>query len=70
LVGKSIPVEYRFVTLSEISSLDEAFLSSSAHEIMPIVTVDDTKISDGKPGPITKKVIEMFRNYTRNKSWQ
>ncbi len=70
LVGKSIPVEYRFVTLSEISSLDEAFLSSSAHEIMPIVTVDDTKISDGKPGPITKEVIEKFRNYTRNKSWK
>jgi branched-chain amino acid aminotransferase len=69
LVKDRIPIDYRFVRVPEFDTLDEAFLSSSAHEIMPIVTVDDTKISDGKPGPITKEVIEMFRNYTRNKSW-
>ena len=61
---------YHHREVPEIHTLDEAFLSSSANEIMPIVTVDKTKISDGKPGSITKEVIEIFRNYTRNKSWQ
>lgn len=67
LVNGRIPVEYRFVKVSEIQSLDEAFLTSSGHEVMPIVTIDQVKIGEGKPGPITKKVMELFGEYAGKK---
>ena len=65
LIKGKIPVEYRFVKVSEISSLDEAFLTSSAEEIMPIVKIDEAKIGDGKPGPITKEIMRLFREYAQ-----
>jgi branched-chain amino acid aminotransferase len=64
LVKDKIPVEYRFVKVSEIPKLDEAFLTSSNHEVMPIVTIDKTKIGNGKPGPITKEIMKLFGAYT------
>ena len=67
LVKGRIPVDYRFVKFSEIQSLDEAFLTSSGHEVMPIVTIDQVKIGEGKPGPITKEVMKLFREHTGKK---
>jgi len=65
LVRGHVPVDYRFVRISEIPSIDEAFFTSSAHEIVPVVLIDETRIGDGKPGPITREVMRMFREYTR-----
>jgi len=59
-----ITVEYRSVKVSEIRSLDEAFLTSSGHEVMPIVAIDQLKVGQEKPGPITKEVMELFEEYT------
>ncbi len=64
VVEGRIPVEYRFVKVSEIPSLDETFLTSSSHEVVPIVTIDKTKIGDGRPGPITREIMGLFREYT------
>ncbi len=67
IINEKIPIEYRFVTVSDIPSLDEAFLSSSFHEVMPITTIDKTKIGNGKPGPIAKEIMNLFREYTLQK---
>lgn len=64
LIRDKIPVEYRFIRASEIPSLEEAFLTSSSHEVMPITAIDDTRIGDGKPGPITREVMKLFGEYT------
>jgi branched-chain amino acid aminotransferase len=40
---------------------DEAFLTGTTREIMPIVQVDDRRIGSGKPGPVTKTLHETFR---------
>ncbi len=64
VVEGRIPVEYRFVKVSEIPSLDETFLTSSSHEVVPIVTIDQTKIGDGRPGPVTREIMGLFREYT------
>ena len=64
LIRNKIPVEYRFIRTSEIPSLEEAFLTSSSHEVMPITAIDDTRIGDGKPGPITREIMKLFGEYT------
>lgn len=44
---------------------DEAFISSTSVEILPIRTVNQQLIGDGKPGPITKKLHELFQKLTK-----
>ncbi|HEV2971017.1 MAG TPA: branched-chain-amino-acid transaminase [Pirellulales bacterium] len=44
---------------------EECFLTGSAAEIIPVVKLDDRRIGDGKPGPITRDLIERFRTLTR-----
>jgi branched-chain amino acid aminotransferase len=39
---------------------DELFFTGTAAEITPIRSVDRVPVADGKPGPITKKLQEIF----------
>lgn len=48
-------------TPAELSAADEAFLSSSLREIMPIVRVDGKAVGAGVPGPKTRALHAAFR---------
>ena len=43
---------------------DELFLSGTTTEIMPIVKVDGFDIGDGRPGPLTLRLQELYRGRT------
>jgi len=46
---------------SDLYTADEAFLTGTAAEVVPIRSVDDRLVgADGEPGPITKKIQETF----------
>ena len=45
----------------DLFGADEAFLTSTTREIVPIVKVDDRVIGSGRPGPITQKLLQAFR---------
>jgi branched-chain amino acid aminotransferase len=62
-VGKDVGIPVREVTLrdNDLFGADEAFLTSTTRELVPIVTVDDQTIGTGKPGPITRKLLDGFR---------
>lgn len=60
------PIEERAVQTSEIARATEAFLSGTTKGVMPVVQVDDTIIADGVPGENTRRVMSLFRDYTRN----
>jgi branched-chain amino acid aminotransferase len=49
------------MTRYEIYTADECFLTGTAAEVIPAVIVDRRNIGDGKPGPITLRFIERFR---------
>ena len=52
-------VEDRF-TRDELYIADEAFFTGTAAEITPIREVDDRPIGEGKPGPVTKAIQEIY----------
>jgi len=54
------PVEERPVLLDELSLVDEAFITSSSKEILPVVQIDDLVIGDDKPGPRTNEMEQRF----------
>jgi branched-chain amino acid aminotransferase len=45
---------------SDLYVADEAFLTGTAAEVVPIRAVDDRTVGDGKPGPITRKIQEVY----------
>ncbi len=49
---------------SDMNSYNEAFITSSTKEIMPVVQIDDLQISNGKPGEKTQLLMHLFNNYT------
>ena len=56
-----IPVREQALGDPDLFGADEAFLTSTTREIVPIVTVDDRTIAGGTPGPITKALLQRFR---------
>lgn len=64
LLQPDISVELRPVSRQELLTSDEAFMASSTKEVVPVVQVDDQGIGSGIVGPVTRKVLERFRNYT------
>jgi branched-chain amino acid aminotransferase len=61
----SIAIEERAFLPPELKAADEAFITSSIREVVPIVAVDGDVVGDGKPGPVTKRLIAAFRRRTR-----
>ena len=44
---------------------DEAFLTGTAAEVVPIASVDDRTLGEGKPGPISKRIQETYLSTVR-----
>ena len=51
-------------TRHDIFVADECFLTGTAAEIVPVVKADGRIIGNGKPGPITTRIIARFREMT------
>jgi len=56
-----VVVGSKFMKDSDLFDADEAFLTSTTREIVPVVAVDDRAIGDGRPGPVTKALLQKFR---------
>jgi len=52
------------VFLYDLERATEVFLAGTTLEVMPVVRVDARAIAGGKPGPITRRLHELFRTET------
>ncbi|MAW12193.1 MAG: branched-chain-amino-acid transaminase [Verrucomicrobiales bacterium] len=57
-----VGIEESQMTRYDIYAADECFLTGTAAEVIAAVSLDRRLIGNGKPGPITEKFIESFRN--------
>lgn len=53
------------LTRHDLYIADEAFLTGTAAEVVPMIKVDGRTIGSGKPGAITVRTMERFRELTR-----
>ena len=65
LARSHFSVKIRDVFLSELLEADEVFICGTNKGIVPVVTVDDTVIGNGKPGPKTRLLIQSFPDFVR-----
>lgn len=63
--GAGIPVEECVMTRHDIFTADECFLTGTAAEVIAVTSLDGRQIGTGKPGPITEKLLDLFRKLTR-----
>ena len=55
-----VQIEERKFTPEEAYAADEAFLTSASQFVMPIVEIDGHRIGGGQPGPVVRKLRELF----------
>lgn len=58
-------VEERLFSLEEALKAREAFCTGTTAFVKPVVKIDDTVIGDGKPGPISKQLLDAYFAHMR-----
>jgi branched-chain amino acid aminotransferase len=61
-----ITVQETALTRFDVYGADECFFTGTGAEIIPIVQVDGRSIGNGKPGPITKQILERYHQLVRS----
>ena len=59
-------VEERAFSIAEAQAADEAFFTSASAFVMPVVEVDGATVGNGKPGPVTRRLREIYIDESRN----
>ncbi len=59
--SQGIVFEARRITREEVFGADEVLLSSATKEVLPVVTIDDQRVGDGKPGPVFAKLYAAYQ---------
>lgn len=59
--NEKIPFKETFAKAEELDHADEIFITGSTLEIMPVTQLGDKKTGNGKPGPVTCKIRELYQ---------
>jgi len=62
-IGREIGIDVREETLTpkDLETADEMFITSTTRELSPVVNVDGRPVGSGKPGPVTKRLLERYQ---------
>jgi branched-chain amino acid aminotransferase len=61
-----IPLREAELSRHDIYTADECFLTGTAAEVIAAVKLDQRPIGNGRPGPVTGRIIDAFRSLTRS----
>lgn len=64
-----VHIEERPLHRDELAKVQEAFLTGTTTEVLPVVRVDQLMIGDGKPGPVTRRLQEVYAETVRQWLW-
>ncbi len=60
-----IPFEERPVTEAELRRASEIMMTSSTREIVPITMLDGQPVGNGRPGPVSQKLLSLYQEQKR-----
>lgn len=61
----NLEVNMSFLTAHDLYVADECFVTGTGAELIPVVDLCGRPIGTGKPGPVTNRLLESFRNLTQ-----
>jgi len=62
---QGIAVSEPNLTRYDMFNADECFLTDTGAELIPVVKIDGRVIGNGKPGPVTKSLVEKYKALTK-----
>lgn len=65
---EGIEIEERAFTIEEAKRAREVFVTAASTFVMPVVSLDGTKIGDGKPGPVATRLREVYLEQARGEA--
>ena len=65
---EGIEIEERAFTVEEAKRAREVFVTAASTFVMPIVSLDGTKIGNGKPGPVATRLRETYLEQARREA--
>ena len=65
LRANKVPLQERRLTLTELRSAEEIWLTSSTREVLPVTRLDGEPVGSRKPGPLWKKAYALFQERKR-----
>ncbi len=66
LSGKEFTIRACDISLQDVYEAQEAFISSTTKNILPVVSIDDYSFGDGTPGPITRSLKQKYNELIEN----
>lgn len=58
-----MPHEVRAISEAEVRTADELWMTSSTKEVLPIVTLDNQPVGDGRPGELARRMHGWYRDF-------
>jgi D-alanine transaminase len=60
---EGVAFEERPFAVKEALAAREAFVTSATSFVTPVVEIDGRKVGDGKPGPLSRRLLDWYRDY-------
>ncbi len=60
-----VPAEQRRFSKDEMTGAEEVFVAGTTPMMMPVTRIDGKLVANGKPGPVTKRLLEGYRDRVR-----
>jgi branched-chain amino acid aminotransferase len=57
---EGLPFCIRALRFNELSSIREAFITSSSRGVVPVVAIDSYPVGDGSVGPVTRRLMKLY----------
>jgi branched-chain amino acid aminotransferase len=64
-----VPVTTAPLPAAALRDADETFVTSTAGGIMPVTRIDGAAVADGRPGPITRRLIDLYWQKHSDPAW-
>jgi branched-chain amino acid aminotransferase len=61
--GLGIPMREETLQVADLLGADEAFITSTLKEAVPVRAVDGKPVGNGRPGPVTLRLLKAYREY-------
>ena len=59
---EKIPAREMLMRPKDLTKADECFITNTTVEVLPVTTIDGHQVGDGRPGPITEKLMKAYKN--------
>jgi D-alanine transaminase len=61
-----LPLEVRPISEAEVHGAQEIWVTSSTKEVLAVSTLDEKAVGGGKPGPVFRRMHELYQDFKRD----